>query len=47
VVPISSGAKYIEPQEANDANHLEETIPTQEVKRALDYILDQAQVPKK
>jgi len=47
VVPTSSGATYIEPQEANDANHLEETIPTQKVKYALDYILDSAQVPKK
>jgi hypothetical protein len=37
---------YIQPQEANDANHLEETIPTQKVKYALDYILDQAQVPR-
>ena len=46
VVPISSGATYIDPQEANDANHLEETIPTQKVKLALDYILDWAQVPK-
>jgi len=47
VVPTSSGATYIEPREANDANHLEETIPTQKVKLALDYILDSAQVPKK
>ena len=47
VVPTSSGATYIEPREANDANHLEETIPTQKVKLALDYILDWAQVPKK
>ena len=47
VVPTSSGAKYIDPREANDANHLEETIPTQEVKCDLDYILDSAQVPRK
>jgi len=47
VVPTSSGAKYINPVPANDANHLEETIPTQKVKLALDYILDWAQVPKK
>ncbi|HPT53857.1 MAG TPA: hypothetical protein PKI14_16410 [Fervidobacterium sp.] len=46
VVPISSGATYIEPRKADDANHLEETIPTQKVKRALDYILDSAQVPR-
>ena len=38
---------YIQPQEANDANYLEETIPTQKVKLALDYILDSAQVPRK
>ncbi len=37
---------YIQPREVNDANHLEETIPTQEVKLALDYILDWAQVPR-
>jgi len=47
VVPTSSGATYIEPREADDANHLEETIPTQKVKYALDRILERAQVPKK
>jgi len=47
VVPISSGATYIDPVPANDANHLEETIPTQEVKYALDRILERAQVPRK
>jgi len=46
VVPTSSGAKYIDPVPANDANHLEETIPTQKVKLALDRILDLAQVPR-
>jgi len=46
VVPISSGATYIDPVPADDANHLEETIPTQKVKYALDYILERAQVPK-
>jgi len=46
VVPTSSGAKYIDPVPADDANHLEETIPTQEVKYALDRILERAQVPK-
>jgi len=47
VVPTSSGATYIDPVPANDANHLEETIPTQEVKYALDRILERAQVPRK
>jgi len=47
VVPTSSGATYIEQWQANDAKNLEETIPTQKVKLALDYILDSAQVPRK
>jgi len=43
---VPSGAQYIEPREAPDANHLEETRPTEQVKRSLYYILEQAQVPK-
>ena len=46
VVPISSGATYIDPVPADDANHLEETIPTSQVKSDLFYILERAQVPK-
>ena len=44
---VPSGAQYIEPLPAPDANHLEETRPTEQVKSNLYYILDYAQVPKK
>ena len=46
VVPTSSGATYIEPQEANDANHLEETIPTEQIKKNLKDILGRCGVSK-